>query len=159
MVKGIVAVDSNYAIGRAGRLPWHYPEDMRHFRETTIGHAVVMGRRTFESIGRPLPGRINIVLSRTDLSVPSVHVARTPEEALVFPLLPGQDLFVIGGASVYRVMAPWIDVWIVTRIPGTHPDADTFLDSDLFRDFSLSSEKALGPLRVETWIRKTSFGR
>jgi len=102
----VVAMDRDGCIGRDGKLPWHLPEDLRRFKALTMGKPVVMGRRTFESIGRPLPGRVNIVLSRRPVwSAPGVQVARTPEEALA---LAGDapEVSVIGGAAVYAAFLP-----------------------------------------------------
>lgn len=157
MIQGVVAVDPNYAIGHAGRLPWHYPEDLRHFRATTMGHAIVMGRRTFESLGKPLPGRINLVLSRAGFRAGGAYTVHSVEEALAFPLQPDQDLFVIGGAATYRVFAPWIDAWVVTRIPDPHPEADTFFDPHLLSDFCVTNVQQLGPLYVELLTRQAAM--
>ena len=77
----IAAVAANGTIGKDGQLPWHLPADLRHFRRLTWGHPVIMGRRTFESMGKPLPGRTNVVVSRSGFSHPGVQVARSVEEA------------------------------------------------------------------------------
>src|SRR2546429_9754091 len=101
---GIVAVDRNLAIGKGGRLPWHYSADMKFFKETTIGNAVVMGRRTWLTLKGPLKERRNIVLSR-DQNLPtddSVIVARNVESVLDLVRTQDTHLFVIGGAQVYE---------------------------------------------------------
>lgn len=99
----MAAVGRNGVIGVDGRLPWRIPEDLARFKRLTMGHALVMGRVTFESIGRPLPGRTNVVLTqRPDWSHPGVEVARSWDEALAKVAAHGQDAFVAGGSEVYR---------------------------------------------------------
>lgn len=112
----IVARARNGVIGRDNALPWHLPEDLRHFRATTLGHPVVMGRHTFESIGRPLPGRRNIVLSRDPgWSASGCERAGSLDEAMA--LCAGQpEVFVIGGAQVYRDALEHADRLIVTEV-------------------------------------------
>jgi dihydrofolate reductase len=154
VIRGIVATDPRLAIGRGGTLPWHYPEDLRFFKETTLGHLVLMGRRTFESIGRPLPGRENVVLTRSGFHHPGVRCIRAVGEVERLLAAGDRDLFVIGGAQVYEAMAPLIDEWIVTRIPEVAEGADTFLPATLFDGFSIISQRELGSgLVVEYWRR------
>lgn len=134
-IRGIVATDPKLAIGRGGTLPWRYPADLRFFKETTLGHAVLMGRKTFESIGRPLPGRENIVLTRSDFTHPGVRRIRDLAEVAELAARLESDLFVIGGAQVYEAMAPLIEEWIVTRVPEVAEGADTFLPPTIFDGF------------------------
>ncbi len=103
VVELVVAVADNGVIGRDNALPWHLPEDLQHFKALTLGHAIVMGRLTFESIGRPLPGRRNLVLTRnTDWSHEGVEAVRSLAEARVLAAeRPGNSLMVIGGAKIY----------------------------------------------------------
>src|SRR5256885_14972857 len=102
----IAAVASNGVIGRRNRMPWHLPEDLRRFRQLTLGHAVIMGRRTFESIGRPLAGRDNIVITRSpDWTRPDCHAAPSLEAALAAGRGP-PDAFGIWGAQSYAVALP-----------------------------------------------------
>jgi dihydrofolate reductase len=115
MIKAIVAMAENRVIGNAGMIPWHLPEDFKFFKATTMGHAILMGRKTYESIGKPLPGRENIVLSRTMPETPGVTVIRSPEE-LKEPT-DGRDLFVIGGEEIYRLLLPRIQELYVTKVP------------------------------------------
>lgn len=121
----IVAMASNRVIGRAGTLPWHFPEDLKFFKRTTLGHPILMGRTTYESIGRPLPGRQNIVLSRTMEPREGLTVIRDVAE------LPGVcpdagPLFVIGGAQVYAELLPQCDGLYLTLVKEAH-EGDTFL--------------------------------
>lgn len=115
----VVAYDRKKVIGRDGGLPWRLPDDMKHVRELTIGKPLIMGRRTYDSIGRPLPQRTNIVLTRDPtFTAEGVLVARTPDEALA---LAGDapEIIVFGGAEVFRQFLPRTD-----RIYLTEVDAD-----------------------------------
>jgi dihydrofolate reductase len=120
MIKAIVAMAENRVIGNAGAIPWHLPEDFKFFKATTMGHAILMGRKTYASIGRPLPGRENIVLSRTMPETPGVTVIRSLDE-LKEPEFTqgGRDLFVIGGEEIYRLLLPKIQELYVTKVPRT----------------------------------------
>ena len=102
--KAIAAMSENRVIGRGKEIPWHIPEDFKWFKETTMGHVLVMGRRTFESIGKALPGRETMVLTRGDFSHPDVTVIRSLDE--VMPSLEGRDCFIAGGTQVYEQALP-----------------------------------------------------
>jgi dihydrofolate reductase len=101
MISIIVAADERGAIGVGGQMPWHLPADLRYFKATTLGHPVIMGRKTYQSIGRPLPGRRNIVVSRQpDLTLEGCEVYHTIQEAVA--AVADDDAFIIGGAQIYR---------------------------------------------------------
>ena len=119
MIIGIVAVDRNGAIGKGGKLPWHYSADMKFFKETTTGNACVMGYKTWLTLKKPLPNRLNIVLSRKAEieQQESVVVARDVESVLAMEKDLKGDLFVIGGSQVYHSFLPHIDKWFVTEVP------------------------------------------
>ena len=102
--KAIAAMSENRVIGQGKKIPWHIPEDFKWFKETTMGHVLVMGRRTFESIGKALPGRETMVLTRGGFSHPDVTVIRSLDE--VMPNLEGRDCFIAGGAQVYEQALP-----------------------------------------------------
>ncbi len=121
----IVAMSSNRVIGRNGTLPWHFPEDLKFFKRTTLGHPILMGRTTFESIGRPLPGRQNIVLSRTLAPREGVTVIRSLEE-LPQACPEADTVFVIGGAQVYAELLPKCEGLYLTWIEQPY-EGDTFL--------------------------------
>lgn len=115
----VVAVSDNGVIGRDNRLPWHLPDDLKRFRSLTMGHALLMGRRTFESIGRPLPGRRNLVLTRDPgWQAPGCEAVPTPAAALAAVGGEGR-LFVIGGASVYRACWPLVARVELTEVHAT----------------------------------------
>jgi dihydrofolate reductase len=145
MIVGIVAVAKNFAIGAGGKLPWHYSADLKFFKETTLGSAVVMGFHTWRSIGKPLPKRLNIVLSRSANieNQPNVLLLRGKEETLALAKYLGGDLFIIGGAKTYAEFSGAIDKWIVTEVPLTVEDADVFMPEDFLKDFELKETKEL----------------
>lgn len=129
LVSAIVAVASNNAIGRDNALPWHLPEDLKFFKRTTMGKPVLMGRKTFESLGRPLPGRLNIVLSsQKDLTLPEgVVLCHSLEEGLAQLKAAGNDeVFVIGGGKIFADCLPLLDRLYITRIEFQPDDADVF---------------------------------
>ena len=116
MICAIAACDENGLVGLDGALPWRLPSELRHFRALTIGHAVVMGRRTFESIGCALPERANFVLSRTSGYVaPNARVVHRIGAALAVARKLG-DVFIIGGASVFAQALPFCDRAYITRV-------------------------------------------
>jgi dihydrofolate reductase len=113
----IVAVARDGIIGRDGGLPWHLPEDLRHFKRLTRGHAIVMGRRTFESIGRPLPERRNLVVSRTlTAPPPGVELFASLDAALAAARTTDPEPFVIGGAALYAEALPRATTLHLTEI-------------------------------------------
>ena len=146
MIIGIAAVDRKNAIGKGGKLPWHYSSDMKFFRETTTGHAVVMGRKTWLTIGKPLKNRLNIVLSRDSSIEPqeSLVVFSDIESALSFSRSLSTDLFVIGGAQIYEAFLPHIDKWIITEVPLTVSGADAFMPKGYLDEFKAVDSKELG---------------
>ena len=146
MIIGIIAVDKNGAIGKGGQLPWHYSADMRHFKETTLGHACVMGHNTWLTLKKPLRDRLNVVLSRKSevQTQPSVMVLRDLESALSLPPYLNCDLFVIGGEKVYQEFLPYIDKWIVTEVPLEVEAADAFVPKNFLEGFKKTESKSLG---------------
>ena len=116
----VVAMTPDRVIGKAGKLPWHLPEDLAFFKRTTSGHPIVMGRKTFESIGRPLPKRRNIVLTR-DLtwSAEGVEVIHQPEDLEKLPGLDGR-VFVIGGSEIYAAFLQQLDDLLVSHVFENH---------------------------------------
>ena len=122
----IVALTSDLAIGKDGDLLYHIPADMRRFRQLTTGHTVIMGRKTFESLpSGPLPNRRNIVITRqTDFRAPGAELAHSLQEAL--NMAGGEEIFIIGGESIYRAAMPLAQRLYLTQIHAERPDADTF---------------------------------
>ena len=140
-VNMIVARSQNGAIGQSGRIPWRLRDDMRFFREMTTGNTVVMGRKTFESIGRPWPERRNVVVTRDKQFQPDgVDVVHSPEGALALPLGPDDgEIFVIGGQQIYEALLPHTDVVYLTQV-------DAVVDGDAFFP-DLSDEWEMAELR------------
>lgn len=135
----IWAMSRNRVIGRNGRLPWHLPDEMAHFRRTTRGKPVIMGRKTFESAGRPLPGRLNIVLSRGGFAAAGVRVAPDLQAALAIAAEdPADECFVTGGAEPYALALPLAD-----RLYATTVEAELNGDT-LFPCFPLEPWRLVG---------------
>jgi dihydrofolate reductase len=129
LVSLIVAMAQNGVIGRDNALPWRLPEDLKRFKAFTLGKTILMGRKTYESIGRPLPGRANLVLTRDrNWIAAGVTVVHSVEQALT-QAAPGKELVVIGGAEIYRLVLPF-----ARRIYLTHVHADVPGDT-FFPDF------------------------
>ena len=143
---GIVAVDRNNAIGRGGGLPWHYSADLKFFKERTTGNVCVMGRRTWESLKKPLPNRLNVVLSRAAEIESGPNVVALGDARSVLSLAPylSRDVYVIGGAQVFGAFSREIDEWIVTRVPLVVEGADTFMPDDFLDGFEPRETRSLG---------------
>ncbi len=152
----IAAMAKNRVIGRNNRIPWHIPEEMRHFKETTMGHAVIMGRKTFESMGKALPGRLNVVLSRNSaLHVPGCMTAQNLAQG--FRCCQGQEkVFIIGGKTIYQESMVMVDT-ILLSILDEEYEGDIFfppIPEDLFQQVS---EKRIGrehPFTLLVYTRK-----
>lgn len=142
VLQAIFAVAENGVIGRAGKLPWDHPEDREHFRRTTWGHVVIMGRRTWEEVGAALPGRTNLVVSSGFAPPPGVLAARSLDEALELAAALDPDPFVIGGAQLLEAAMPRVGRVHLTLIPGC-PPGDTRFELDR-RGFRLVSERPGG---------------
>ena len=111
----IVAVDEEGGMGANNRLPWHLPADLAHFKKITLGKPIIMGRKTYESIGRPLPGRLNIVLSRNNLEMPGITVVASLDEALRLTQdVP--EVMVIGGAEIFELALPQATSLYLTQV-------------------------------------------
>jgi dihydrofolate reductase len=153
---GIVAVDRNGAIGRGGTLPWHYSADLKFFKEQTTGNVCVMGRRTWEALKKPLPDRLNVVLTR-NASVeeqPGVVVLKDARAVLSLAPYLARHVFVIGGRQIFDAFAPEIDEWIVTEVPLSVADADTFMPRDFLAGFAPRDSRQLtDDLRVTFYSR------
>lgn len=120
MIGMIYAQSPEGVIGVENRIPWHHPGDYRRFKRVTLGTTIVMGRKTYESMGKPLPGRRNIVVTRNPVDAPGVENVRTLEEALA--LAGSADVWLVGGARIYEDGMRFADVIDVTYVPD-HVDA------------------------------------
>ena len=133
-----VATGENLAIGKNNQLLWHMPADLKFFKQTTSGHTVIMGRKTFDSVGKPLPNRRNIVITRdASLKIECVEVVNSLDEALAITQTEEKPVFIVGGAEIYRQALPKTDRLYLTTIHHNF-DADTF-----FPDFDRSEWKVI----------------
>lgn len=141
----IAAMAANRVIGSKGSIPWHIPEELQWFKATTMGHPLIMGRKTYESIGRPLPGRTTIVISRhPDSSLAGCSMAASLNEAL--SQCAGRDkVFIAGGAQIYALALPFTDT-ILLSVLAQEIDGDTFFPPIPAQDFIVSSVETIpGP--------------
>ena len=159
MLSLIVAVAQNGVIGDRNALLWHISEDLKHFKALTSGHPVVMGRKTYESLGRPLPNRTNVVISRQELEIPGCRVVHSLDEALA--LFPGdEEVFIIGGAQIYAEALPRADRFYLTRVFHDYEGDTRFPEWDEAQWRLVSSEafpcgrESPWPFTFECWERR-----
>ena len=112
--KAIAAMAENRVIGQDGDIPWHLPEDFKWFKQTTMGGILVMGRKTYESIGRPLPGRQTVVLSRSATNIEGVTILRDPSQ--IQSLVGNKTIWIAGGAEIYSLLLPQCSELYLTRV-------------------------------------------
>jgi len=137
LISLIAAVAENGLIGKDNKLPWHLPADLRFFKNTTLGHPIVMGRKNFESIGKALPGRTNIVLTRNTnfAETENLKVAHSLKEAFEIAHGTGADeCFVIGGAEIYKEALPFCQKLYITRVHGIF-EGNTYMPADFEKGF------------------------
>jgi dihydrofolate reductase len=152
----IAAVARNGVIGAAGGIPWHLPEDFAHFKATTLGHTLVMGRATYDSIGRPLPGRTTIVLTRDPgWHADGVQTASSLEEALA---MAEGDVYVAGGATVYAQALPYADEQVISEVD-LEPEGDTFYPEFDRDEWTQVAREPRDGFTVVTWRKvRTASG-
>ena len=151
-LKAIAAASLNHVIGKDGDLPWRLPEDLKWFKRITTGNAVLMGRKTWESLGRPLPKRRNIVLSRSLEPIDGIEVIRSIEA--LDDLALKSDVFVIGGGEIYRQLLPDCSELYLTTVLREVPRGDTFFPhhEDLFELVETLAETE--EFILKKWVRK-----
>ncbi len=142
----IAAMAENGVIGRDGQLPWHLKADLQRFKRLTMGHTIIMGRKTWESIGRPLPGRRMVVVTRQNgYQAEGVQVAASLDDALALARLAGdEEAFIIGGAEIYRLALPLADRLYLTRVLAPVEGDTTFPEFDASHWRLVESEPASG---------------
>jgi dihydrofolate reductase len=151
----IAAMSNRRVIGRNGAIPWAIPDELRFFRRITTGHRVVMGRKTFTSIGRPLPKRVNIVLTRDpSFRAPfGVLIVHDPAQILSWPP-DDKETFIIGGAEIYRLFLPYCQKLVLTEVCGEY-DGDTYFP-EFATEFQPAETLEEHPsFRATLWIRKS----
>ena len=161
LISAIVAVSENNVIGRDGHLPWHLSADLKRFKAITSGHAIILGRKNYDDIGRPLPNRTNYVLTRNkEFQAPGCIVCSSLGEAIEATRAAGEtECFIIGGAAVDREAMPLVEKLYLTRVLA-HVEGDVFFPewNDKFQKESAESfpadEKNDFPTTFEIWVRK-----
>lgn len=158
MISIIVAVAENGVIGDKNALLWHISEDLKHFKALTTGHPVVMGRRTFESLGRPLPNRRNVVITRQEVEFPGCETVHSLAEALAL-FSEEEEVFVIGGAQIYAEALPLADCFYLTRVMHAY-EGDTRFPAWNESEWRLVASESFPcgrdfpwPFAFETWER------
>ncbi|MCL6585986.1 MAG: dihydrofolate reductase [Anoxybacillus sp.] len=122
MISLIVAMDNNRVIGKDNQLPWHLPADLAYFKKTTMGHPIVMGRKTFVSIGRPLPGRENIIVTRNrSFQAEGCTIIHSVADIKTIASERKEEVFVIGGAEIFQATLPFADRLYITKIDAHFP--------------------------------------
>lgn len=154
----IAAVAENGVIGRAGKIPWRLPEEQALFRRLTLGHTMIMGRSTFESIGRPLDGRRNIVVSRTLAPRLDIELCRSFSEALLLAEQAGRQIFFLGGVEIYHRALGLADRMLISRIPGNF-SGDTFFPAFTREHWSLVEEQQHETFILEVYLPASRTNR
>lgn len=149
--KAIAAMAENRVIGNQGDIPWHLPEDFKWFKKTTMGGALIMGRKTYESIGRPLPGRDTYVLSRSNQEIPKVQVIA--DTTALEDISPDQTIWIAGGGEIYKWLLPLCDELYLSRVHKT-VEGDAYFP-EFEHLFDLAEAVLTTPeFTVERWTRK-----
>lgn len=155
MISIIVAMDENQLIGKKeskNGMPWNNAEDLKHFKETTLNQTIVMGKTTYQAIGRPLPSRHTIVLSKKGLDDSRVELRDSLDDVIDEYRKMNKDLFICGGASIYKQALPLVDELIISRIPGCY-DGETYFPSFQEYHFELKEVKHYQTFQLEIYKR------
>ena len=157
----VAAIASNDVIGQKNSLPWDIPEDLKRFKQLTSGHTILMGRKTFDSIGRPLPNRTNIVMTKdTNYQKEGVEIVFDEKEALSLIKDLNQEVFIIGGSKIYELFEPWATSLMITRVLKDF-EGDAFFPDINWNNWQIKSkedfldEKSNISCRLEEYLRKT----
>ena len=155
MINIIVATDEDLLIGKKDSrngMPWNVPEDLQHFKATTLNKTILMGLTTYQAIGRPLPNRKTIVVSFEPFEDERVEVRSSVEEVIEEYRSSGEDLFISGGASIYKQCLPIADQLLISRIPGKHEGETYFPNFDEY-GYKLVAQKPFETFTLETYKR------
>lgn len=132
-ISAVVAIAENNAIGKNNELLWRLPNDLKHFKQITSGHTVIMGRKTYDSVGKPLPNRRNIVITRQNIEIPGCEVVASVDEAIA--LCAGEEeVFIVGGAEIYKLAMPQTDRIYLTIVHQSF-DADAFFPQINYKEW------------------------
>lgn len=149
----VVAHDKNYLIGGDNKLLWYLPEDLKNFKKLTLNSTVIMGRKTFESIGKPLPKRLNVILTRDkDFSVDGCLVYHSVED-IVRDFVKDPQVFIIGGGEIYKHFFPYIQRIYVSLVDGEY-EGDTHFPEYSEKDWKCFYNEQQEGFKLQTWIRK-----
>lgn len=140
MLSAIVAMDSNRVIGYQNQMPWHLPADLKHFKTITMGHSIIMGRNTYDSLGKPLPGRKNIVITRRELLAPAEVVIVSSVQAALQEVSSEQEAFIIGGQNIFLQTLDRVQRIYLTRIEHTF-NGDRFFPELNHNEWQISCEE------------------
>ena len=156
----VAAIASNNVIGQKNSLPWEIPEDLKRFKQLTSGHTILMGRKTFDSIGRPLPNRTNIVMTKdTNYQKEGIEIVFNEREALNLIKDLNQEVFIIGGSKIYELFEPWATSLMITRVLKDF-EGDAFFPDINWNNWQIKSkdefldEKSGIPCKLEEYLRK-----
>lgn len=155
MINIIVATDEDLLIGKKDSrngMPWNVPEDLQHFKATTLNKTILMGLTTYQAIGRPLPNRKTIVVSFEPFEDERVEVRSSLEEVIEEYRSSGEDLFISGGTSIYKQCLPIADQLLISRIPGKHEGETYFPNFDEY-GYKLVAQKPFETFTLETYKR------
>ena len=156
MIRAILACDENWGIGKSGALPWpHNPADLKWFKASTLNHTIVMGKATWDSLPvKPLPNRVNVVVSSSDILAKVDVVSISDLRRRVSSMDTDQDVWIIGGARLIEGMMDYIDEFHLSQIKGNY-NCDTFLPSTLIQEnYSLTSSQFQGDVYVDVWSKR-----
>jgi dihydrofolate reductase len=153
MIAIIVGFPKNRVIGKGPNLPWHIPEDLKHFKEQTMGKTVIMGLVTFRSIGKPLPNRNNIVMSLEKVEIPGVEVATSVDDAIEKAKKHNTDIFIMGGATIYRLFLPIADKLYISHIKKDY-EGDVFFPIYDEKEWVPEYREDKGPFEFVIYRRK-----
>lgn len=149
----IAAVAKNRVLGLKGKLPWHIPEDLKHFRAATLGHAIIMGRLTYDTVGKPLPKRRNIIVSRQPLTLPGCETALTLEQAIALARTTDSEPYIIGGGQLYTLALPLATRLMLTEVPQT-PEGDAWFPEFDEREFIETERRESEGVVYRTLVRR-----
>ena len=156
----VAAIASNNVIGQKNSLPWDIPEDLKRFKQLTSGHTILMGRKTFDSIGRPLPNRTNIVMTKdTNYRKEGIEIVFDEREALNVIKDLNQEVFIIGGSKIYELFEPWTTSLMITRVLKDF-EGDAFFPDINWNNWQIKSkeefldEKSGISCKLEEYLRK-----
>lgn len=154
MVTIIVAMTKNRTIGKNNQIPWHLSEDLKNFKRITTNNTVIMGRKTFDSIGKPLPNRNNIVISRTPQEIPGVVVCNSIPDAIKTAKEYNKEIFIIGGATIYEAALHFTDKMLISYIKNDY-EGDIYFPAFNKDDWILESEEDKGEFTFCVYKRKS----